>query len=281
MKTTLGGTDVNLVLKGDTSLTVHLGGIDAVAQVKLSHTLTMQGTQFQNAISNNVTILSATKDTLTIQADMSFSIVSSMTLKLLNIKTELYDASGVYIGYSLIEEFFVSPGYNKFSNIIVVIDRNDSNAANVANYLSSYMNGIDQEIRIYGAVPIGDESESVVNYVLDQIVVCEGGTEGDQVVAGIITEDTQQGWTVEVNGNDVEIRGAYSTIRNPLDVDIRILFLETDLYLSVEYFFCIIFFSCFFCLKIPHAKQQKNKKTLQHLLFPRLGWPSNRVKSSV
>lgn len=104
--------------------------------------------------------------------------------------------------------------------------------------------GIDQEVIIYGPIPYKEASgrdreimhETVIDYCLNHTVIAKGSDKGDLVLNGIITSESQQGWKIKNDDNEtvVDVRGAYSTMRNILDVDLRIIYSSVGLYLSQD-----------------------------------------------
>lgn len=236
------GTDVNLLFKAKPKLIAHIGGLDITTHVNLNNGMQLKGITIQNPIAENITVVSATENVINGTSDMSFSteVTQLFSFEFENVKLKLYDNTNTYIGYSLVDSMYVEPGFNKLTNLVTILDRNDElydNRENIATFLSNFMMAKSQEMSIIGPVPINESDPNdhrVIDYGLEMSVIAKGCTDGDIILSGMITSETQQGWTVKNGSKSIDVKGAYSTAQNPLDVPVRLVRTDTYLYLQVN-----------------------------------------------
>ena len=101
--------------------------------------------------------------------------------------------------------------------------------------------GINQEMIIYGPIPYENSKikketiVSVIDYCLNSSLINLGSTKGDLILNGIVTKESQEGWTVKKGDKTLDLRGAYSSVKNILNVPIRLVSSSVDFYFWVCY----------------------------------------------
>ena len=114
---------------------------------------------------------------------------------------------------------------------------NGNNSKNIEQFLSNYMMGIDQTLRISGPINSSYSKVSVIDNVINTQVKVLGSPAGSIANGGVLTKDSISGWKVNItesNGKVKEhhLRGGYVTLKNPYALPLTILNNTAHLYLK-------------------------------------------------
>ena len=215
-KIMLNNIDQNWVLKADNiDVETKLLGIKINLQLNLNKNLLMKGSNLIRMKSDNIIVNNATKNSIETIANITYYSESIFTFILSDIKFNIL-YNNKYIGYNILNEMIIQPGFNELINKSLNIELTNDNQNDLNKFFTNYIGGNNQFVTLHGPFALNYSS------VLDGIIyenINTVGYNGDPIsFGGSFTSETISGY--KVNGKTM--RGANAGIYNPLAIPIRV-----------------------------------------------------------
>ena len=240
VKRLLSGRQLDWFVVSKPTIHVHLAqGITIDCRVNSNDSIQLQGSTLSSMHAANLSVYRAGPDA--IYAKAALTMASSAEVSIVDdgartLTFELRDPDTLLtMGYASVESLVFRTGLNAYVAEIVLV-RTGLNGAALTAVLSTFMEQRAQSFAVTGPVAVPSNlSGSVVpvatrrtciDGTIDTTALVDGTLLGNIGVAGLVTQESEEGWK-DVNGT--QLQGAYSTLRNCMNLPLRLNFLEADL----------------------------------------------------